>query len=205
MSFRVSSGSILQSFFFVIFFVNKSMWSSYSSMRSSVWRFSTARKVMSSVLLHGQDGLLLFPTVLGLWRSYCSVRKMSWVDDLIWWSFLFLVADQTVGRTTMAARRRQHGHRHGRRVLQRLGRFWDFTKSPESREDMGAERASKVVLAPTMATGRPRQQCANFWNSTSLLAPVKQGFRPQCRRRSVATIGQGCRNVVSGCVLFVQM
>jgi hypothetical protein len=74
----VSSGSILQIFFLVTLgLLNKSMWGSYSSMRSSVWRFSTARKLMISVLLGGQDGLLLLPTVLGLWHSYSSVRKMS--------------------------------------------------------------------------------------------------------------------------------
>ncbi len=170
-------------------------------MRSSVWRFSTTRKLMSSVLLHGQDGLLLFPTVLGLWHSYCSVRKMSWVADPIWQSFLFLVADLPAGRTTMAARRRQQGHKHGRRVLQRPRRCQDSNIDLEARGDMGAERASRGVLAPTMDTGRPRQQCANFWNSTY----VNGGSRPQGRRSSDASIGTCWQIEVSRCVLFVQM
>jgi hypothetical protein len=172
-------------------------------MRSSVWRFSTTRKLMSSVLLHGQDGLLLFPTVLGLWHSYCSVRKMSWVADPIWQSFVFLVADLPAGQTTMAARRRLEGHKHGRRVLQRPRRSYGRTVR-EARGDMGAERTSRGVLAPTMATGRPRQ-CANFWNSMLLRFLINEGSRPEPRSSSVATIGPCCQIEVSGCVLFVQM
>jgi len=107
---------------------------------------------------------------------------------------VFLVADRPEGQPTMAARRRQQGHKHGRRVLQRLGTWVDCTKPPEARGDMGAERASRGVLAPTMATGM-----------TFLFFPVNRGSRPQRRRRSVATIRQGCQTVVSGCELFVQM
>ncbi len=68
---------------------------------------------------------------------------------------MFSVSDQPVRQPTMAARRRQQGHKHGRRVF-----FSDLEN--RNKGDMGAERASRGVLARTMATGRPRQQCANL-------------------------------------------
>ncbi len=153
---------------------------------------------------YGQDGLLLFPIVLGLWHSYCSVRKMSWVADPIWQSFVFLVADAVGGSPTMAARRRQQGHKHGRRVLQ-LPRSWkDWTTAREAQGDMGAERASRGVLAPTMATERPRQLCANFWVSTFLWYLVNgDDFLQQ--RSSDWTTEACCQTEVSSCVLFMQM
>jgi hypothetical protein len=42
---------------------------------------STARRLMSSVVLHGRDGLLLFPTVLGLLHSCCGVTNNGWSED----------------------------------------------------------------------------------------------------------------------------
>jgi hypothetical protein len=76
--FIVSSGSILQSVFFCDFGIVEQVHVEFLFVHAIFGvEISTARKLMSSLLLHGQDGLLLFPTVLGLWHSSSSVRKMS--------------------------------------------------------------------------------------------------------------------------------
>jgi len=126
---------------------------------------------------------------------------MSWWSDLS--ALCVLFSDPSEGQQTMAAR--QQGHKHGRRVLRPPRKLQDWTDAEGARGDMGAERASRGVLAQTMAIGRPQQLCANLRNSISLFGVASGGSWPQLRRKSDETIENCCHWEVSTLGLFVQM